>query len=112
LETNLETIGNVSILELLGDAIDTSNAAEVKGQLDELSSAHARLVLDLTRVRFVDSSGCGVLAESGRRFHEAGGELRLCNPTAEVKTVLELTRLTRLLKLHENREHALAAFDG
>ncbi|MBY0514887.1 MAG: STAS domain-containing protein, partial [Gemmataceae bacterium] len=89
---------------------DTSNAAELTGQLASLSNEHGRLVLDLSRVQFVDSSGCGALIAGNRKFHEAGGELRLCNPTTAVKTVLVIARLNRVLNLHDSREHALAAF--
>src|SRR5438067_11868843 len=88
-ETHLETVGDVAVLELLGDAIDTSNAADVRRQLADLAAGHPKLLLDLNRVRFLDSSGCAVLVDGQKRFHEAGGELRLCRPTGEVKTVLE-----------------------
>ena len=53
-----------------------------------------------------------MLVDGQKRFHEAGGELRLCRPTGEVKTVLELARLARVLSLHDTRDEALAAFGG
>jgi anti-anti-sigma factor len=109
-ETNLETVGDVAVLELLGDAIDTSNADDVRQQLIELLTGHPKLLLDLNRVRFLDSSGCAVLVDGQKRFQNAGGEFRLCRPTGEVKTVLELARMTRILSLHDTREQALAAF--
>lgn len=109
MEMNLEHLGSISILELLGESIDSTNADDVKLQLEKLSNTHQKVILDLTRIRFLDSSGCGALIAGGKRFHEAGGELRLCNPRSEVKTVLEITRLSRILNMHENREHAIEA---
>ncbi|HJZ58667.1 MAG TPA: STAS domain-containing protein [Gemmataceae bacterium] len=110
METNLEVVGNVAVLELLADAVDVSNADDVRSVLIELVSAHPKLVLDLNRVRFLDSTGCGAVVEANSRFRAAGGELRLCNPASEVKTVLELARLTRILSLYDTREQALAGF--
>jgi anti-anti-sigma regulatory factor len=46
------------------------------------------------------------------RFRAAGGDLRLCTPTPQVKTLLELVRLTRVLSLHATREEAITAFGG
>ena len=44
------------------------------------------------------------------RFRTAGGELRLCCATPEVKTLLELVRLNRILGLYDTRDAAVASF--
>jgi anti-sigma B factor antagonist len=111
-ETNLVTVGTVAVLELLAEVVDVSNADDVRGVLGELVAAHPKLVLDLIRVQFIDSTGCGAIVEANSRFRAARGELRLCNPASEVKTVLELARLTRILSLYDTREAALAGFGG
>lgn len=112
MEANLEAVEPVAVLELLGDAIDSTNAEDVLGQLTGFADAHPTLVLDLGRVAFVDSSGCAALVGAQQRFRDAGGELLVCNLTTEVRTVLELARLTRVLSLFDTREQALAAAHG
>ena len=110
METNLTTIGDVTVVELLVDSLDAFNADEVKAELDDVAAAHPKTVVDLGRVKFVDSSGCGALVEMQKRFHAGGGDLRLCNPTANVKTVLDMVRLNRVLGLYATRDQAVASF--
>jgi anti-sigma B factor antagonist len=110
LETNLTTIGDVTVVELLVDSLDAYNSEEVKAELGDVAAAHPKTVVDLGRVKFVDSSGCGALVEVQKQFHTEGGDLRLCNPTPNVKTVLDLVRLNRVLGLYPTRDQAVASF--
>ena len=93
----------------MADAIDSSIADDVKGRLSYLATEHRNVVVDLHRVRFLDSAGCGALVAALTRFRTAGGELRLCCPTPEVKTLLELVRLNRILGLYDTRDAAIAS---
>jgi anti-anti-sigma factor len=110
--TNLEATGGVTVVELLGDSLDFSNAEDMKGQLTYLATENPKLVVDLHRVGFVDSAGCGALIAAQRRCREQGGDLRVCAPRPDVKTVLELARVTRVLGMYPTREQAVAAFGG
>ncbi|MDB5312514.1 MAG: anti-sigma factor antagonist [Gemmataceae bacterium] len=112
METNLEVTGDVTVIELLGDSLDMTNADDVKGQLVYLAIDRPKLVVDLHRVGFVDSAGCGALISVQRRCREAGGDLRICSPRRDVKTVLELARVTRVLGVYATRDQAVAAFGG
>lgn len=110
METNLTTIGDVAVIELLVDSIDAFNAGEVRAELDAVAAAHPKTVIDLGRVKFVDSSGCGALVEMHKHFQTGGGGLRLCNPAPNVKTLLDMVRLNRVLGLYPTREEAVASF--
>jgi anti-anti-sigma factor len=112
MDLNVEPVGNAVVVEVLAETVDVSNSDELKAGLADLTAAHRFAVVDLSRVRYLDSSGCGALVAAMTRFRAAGGDLRLCAPTPQVKTLLELVRLTRVLPLHETREEALAAFGG
>ena len=112
MNTNLEATGDVTVIELLGDSLDMTNAEDVKGQLTFLATERPKLVVDLHRVGFVDSAGCGALIAAQKRCRELGGDLRVCALTANVKTVLELTRVTRVLAVYPTRELAVSAFGG
>ncbi len=109
METNLQALGHAAVVELLGDTLDGTSAEDVKGQLRHLATAHKHVVLDMGRVRFIDSAGCGALIAGMNRFREAGGELRVCHLHPPVRTVLETTRLTRVLAVHDTRQQAIAA---
>ncbi len=112
MNTNLETVGHVAVVELLGESLDAASAEDVKGYLSYLAADHPNLVVDLHRIHFLDSAGCGALVHAHRRCQEAGGDLRVCRAGEPVKTVLGLARLARLLHLHDTREEAVAGFGG
>ena len=110
METNLTTFGDVAVIELLVDTIDAFNSEEVKAELDSVAAAHPKTVIDLGRVKFVDSSGCGALVKMQKQFSEGGGDLRLCNPTPHVKMLLDMVRLNRVLGMYATRDQAVASF--
>jgi anti-anti-sigma factor len=58
-----------------------------------LEPLRGRVVIDLASVTFIDSSCIGVLAGTGTRLQEAGGELRLREPNESARMVLEITGL-------------------
>jgi anti-sigma B factor antagonist len=62
------------------------------------------VVVDLGSTDFMDSSGLGALVSGLKRARQAGGDLRLARPNAQVKAVLELTNLNRVLTVHESPE--------
>jgi anti-sigma B factor antagonist len=110
--TNLELVGDVAVVELLGESLDALGSDDVKAQLCGLAADHPKLVVDLHRVAFLDSSGCGALVTAQKRCHEAGGDLRVCRVTPQVKTVFDLARVSRVLSLFTTREAAVASFGG
>ena len=110
MEVNLQTVQGVGVLELLGETLDMAEVDDLRQQLTSIAATNPKLVLDLNRIQFLDSSGCGALVEGHNRFRAAGGALRVCCPTGEVKTALEMARLTRVLNISDTREQALAAF--
>jgi anti-anti-sigma factor len=67
------------------------------------------LVLNLTDVTFLSSSGVGVLLVLAERTRSEGGSLRIAAPSAAVKGPLELLNLHRFLTIDESEAEALAA---
>ena len=106
----MTTVGDVTVVELLIDSLDAFNSEEVKAELGEVAAAHPKTVVDLGRVKFLDSSGCGALVKVQKAFQNGGGDLRLCNPTPHVKTVLDMVRLNRVLGMYATRDQAVASF--
>ncbi len=91
--------------------LDLLAAAEVKQQLAELiASGHRRLIFDLDRVSFVDSSGLGALISGLKAARQAGGDLRIARANQQVRTLLNLTMLERVLRPYETIEEARAGY--
>lgn len=82
-------------------------AAQLREQLVGLvQSGKSRLVVDLSAVDAIDSSGLGALISGLKAARQSGGDLRISGPCAQVTAVLELTNLNRALILVESPEDA------
>jgi anti-sigma B factor antagonist len=65
---------------------------------DTVKAGRRRIVVDLGDTEFMDSSGLGALIAGLKTARQAGGDLRIACPTAQVATVLKLTNLDRVLR--------------
>ena len=77
-----------------------ANAAGVRDDIRAaLSPAHTALEIDLSQVTFLDSSGLGALISLQKALRSQNGTVRLINPAANVRQILELTRLHRVFEI-------------
>jgi anti-sigma B factor antagonist len=76
--------------------------------LDAVSPTQNRLVIDLSRTTFVDSTALGVMVGAGRRINDWGGWLRLVAPQPNVRKVLSLTGLDKVFGLYDTVEQAVS----
>ncbi|HEY0645070.1 MAG TPA: STAS domain-containing protein [Nocardioides sp.] len=65
-----------------------------------------KVVIDLGPTTFIDSSGLGALVSGLKTCRQAGGDLRIAAAGEQVRTVLRLTNLDRILRAHESVEDA------
>jgi anti-sigma B factor antagonist len=80
--------------------LDINTAPELREQLARLVNEGARqIVVDLTKVSFVDSTALSVLVSALKRLRQAGGDLELASPNPSVRRVFEITGLTRLFTI-------------
>jgi anti-sigma B factor antagonist len=111
-DATIETVGDVSVLTLTGTFLDASNAPALKHEVGALVERASRLVLDLSRVEFVDSSGCGAILTCLRQVNSVGGKLAVCGVTRPVRALFELVRMNRILDVYDSREAAIRAASG
>ncbi len=88
----------------------SSNAEEMKRDMSALLHTCSRLVLDLSQVRFIDSSGIGALLFCLRLANARGGGMKLCSMSPEVASVVQITRMNRILDSFEHCDEARRAF--
>lgn len=80
------------VIRLVGE-VDTVSSARLRAVLGEQVDEANDVVLDLSGVRFIDSSGLGVLVGALRRAEAGGHRLALRAPTSSLQRVLEMTGL-------------------
>jgi anti-sigma B factor antagonist len=106
------SVDNVTILDLEGE-IDIYTATEFKeALLQSIDSGAHRILVDLTKVTFMDSAGLSVLVSGERRLRPLGSCLAVaCDE--RIRRVLTITGLDDALALYATRDEALrAAFTG
>jgi anti-anti-sigma factor len=107
-ELSFETAGNVVVGRIEGE-IESVNAEELGTALaGKLPSDMAGLVIDLSRVTYLDSVGIEFLFDLARRLRTHRQRLRLVVPTdAPMRRVLELCDIERAAPIHATVEGAL-----
>jgi anti-sigma B factor antagonist len=96
------------ILALEGD-IDLHRSPEVKETLEPLIAQKVpRILLDLTAVTYIDSSGLATMIETLQRIQSYGGKFAMFGLRESVRTVFEIARLDQIFKLFSDEAEALA----
>jgi anti-sigma B factor antagonist len=107
----MEQLGDVATVTV-AEEMDSRNAQQAMDYFKELvGGGSSHLVVDLTPLNFIDSSGLGALVTALKAARQAGGDIRLCGLSAPVKSIFELTRLYRVFDIFENRTEAVESFD-
>jgi len=112
MQIGCEKRDEVLVVALRGE-VDAENVGDLLAFFDRGECRdEKRIVLDLTGLRYVDSSGLGAFVKLMKEARRSGGDVRLAGPTREVRKVLELTRLNRVFDVCPGRDEALAHFCG
>jgi anti-anti-sigma factor len=98
MQVQTSTIGDATVLKCDG-RLTMAAAPALRSAIDEaVTAGRVRLVVDLAGTSFVDSSGLGALVAGLKRTRQAGGDLRIASAQEQVRMVLNLTNLDRILQ--------------
>ena len=108
MQVNIERLeGQVAVVTPEG-RLDLASASEFKQVLNDAVNAGDRiLVVDLSKVPFVDSSGLGALISGMKATRLAGGDLRIAQVGEQARLILELTTLDKVMKVYSTVAEAL-----
>ena len=103
-------LGTTIILDVSGD-IDFATSPELRKALlrDIRELRTPRVVLNLTAVRYVDSSGVASLVEGLKAARGVGSRFILFGLNTTVREVLQLSKLVRILEIYDSEEQAVTA---
>ncbi len=105
-----EKVGDVLIVAPQVENLDASNTKEFRRDIESLIEPKGKVVLDLSKVTFVDSSGCGAILSYLRQLNTAGGDLKLCGISKPVRALFQLVRMHRIFDILNTREEAVKAY--
>ena len=106
MHTMLEALGRETVVIWISGDLDAFTAGELKTQLfAALDSGFDQVVLEMSECELVDSTGLGVLVACVK--HARGRRLVMASATPEVRRVLEIVGLDRVLPQYGSRTAAL-----
>lgn len=102
---------DVMVIRIQEDNLDASNVRDFREGVQRLIKDKTRVVLDMSQLKFVDSSGLGALISCLRDTNGRKGDFRLSNMSRSVLALFELMRMHRVFSIHETAEGAVASFN-
>lgn len=103
-------INNTLVVAIDGSALDAESSKSFRNQMKEKLQGQMQVVLDLSGVTFVDSSGLGALIACLRQVTGAGGDLKLSGLQPQVRALFELVRMHHLFSIYNTQEEAARSF--
>lgn len=108
LSLSSRSAGDYTVLQVGGE-VDVYTAPRLRERLIQLVDGGARrVIVDLTTVEFLDSTGLGVLVGAHKRLRAAGGSLALVCPREPLLKIFRITALDQVFPLFDTVEAATA----
>ena len=105
---NIRHEGRLVVLELAGE-IDMKCSADLKSKIKELfSNKPPVLIVNMTNVSFMDSSGLATLVGALKWCRENNSELKLVGLVERVKSIFEICRLDSVFEIYDSEAEAIS----
>lgn len=102
---------DVVIVDLRGDLVAEDGDELLRRVVDELvAEGWRKILLNLARVKRMDSGGVGELVASWKLANEFGASIKLLRPGDRIKHTLHLSQILPLLEVYEDEGEAIASF--
>jgi anti-sigma B factor antagonist len=107
LSIHVHVYKSMNVFELTG-SLDIATSPTVRASLVEASErGDHKLIVDLTKVDFLDSTGLGALIGAQRRSKEFGGDVRLVVKEGQILRLLRITGLLKVLAVYPTLDDAV-----
>jgi anti-sigma B factor antagonist len=109
---NERRIDDVTVLDLKGRIRITGRTGGLHNSIRSLvAKGKTRILLDLSQVTHIDSSGLDELVASCVTAGNQGGEIKLLHPTEQMREVITTANLSALFDIYNNEYDAIASFN-
>lgn len=106
----IEQRDGVTVFTLNEQRLDSANAGQLKAEFLILAQPDVdKLIVDLSKVSYVDSAGLSALLLAERQQSSHGGDVRLVGANEHVKSLLRITQLDRLFPMYNTVTEAIEA---
>ncbi len=109
---NVDERYNAVVITLKGNVMGGPDGADLHNTLHELrEKGQNNVVIDLSKTKFMNSSGLGMLISGMTTMRNAGGDLRLANVADRIQSLLIVTKLITVFKHYPSVEDAVASYE-
>ena len=107
MKVEIRVEGKYLIISLRGE-LDVESSQEMKSEVRKLISSEApNVVIDLTNVNYVDSSGLGTLIALQKDARFNGGSLSIVGASQQIRRVMKMTNLDKLFELYDKLDEVI-----
>jgi anti-sigma B factor antagonist len=111
MKATVREIGHVSVVDMSGRITIGEGDVLLREKVSELlDSGRTRILLNLEKVKYMDSAGIGELVACYKRAKEKNGVVKLLNPSGKVYDLLQLTKLEEVFETYRDEKEALVSF--
>ncbi|MDE2570903.1 MAG: STAS domain-containing protein [bacterium] len=101
--------GETNVVDLVGE-IDVYTSPMVKDAITQLiDEGHYHLIINLEGVRYIDSTGLGVLIGALKRVREHAGSVSLICTNPQIKKIFDITGLVKIFGIYDSEQSAVKA---
>ena len=109
MKIHVSDIDDITVLEIDGMITLGSDLQLSEMFKEQIERSRHKLILDMTKVKYIDSIGMGQLAGGLTALEEVGGTLVLARVNSKIRELLKLTGLQNHIVAYENVDEALNA---
>lgn len=103
--------GDVLIVKLTGELMGGAESEKFKAMIfDAIDNEQLNLVVDLSEVGWMNSTGLGILVSGLSSIRSSGGDLRLASLSERIRRPLEITRLDSIFQIYPSVDDAVLSF--
>ena len=108
MDISVQKSDQISIVSITG-SIDALTADQITGCVDEqINSGEKYLIIDLSEVEFMSSAGLRVILGALKETRKQSGDLYIAGARAGVERVLKMSGFSKILKIYDNVDNAIA----
>ena len=111
MKATVRKLGRVAVVDIVGKITIGEGDVLLRQKVQELLDAgESRILLNLEKVKYMDSAGIGELVACYKRAKEKEGTVKLLNPSGKVYDLLQLTKLEEVFDTFRDEGEALGSF--
>jgi anti-sigma B factor antagonist len=104
-------LNEITVIKFDGSMLGGPEASELNSTLHKLiEGKKKKIVVDLSDVVLMNSSGLGMMIGGVTTMRNAGGELKIAAATDKVLNLFKITKINSVIELHDSVKHAVESF--